>query len=87
MIRILAVISLFAIACSDDGAGGPFVDSRVERREVPFGWSSELDLLIVVDRSPAMAPFRANTDALAAQLVAAFETSARSTPSKPSSPR
>ncbi len=62
------------MACSEPVApSGPVTTSYVVQRQIPLLGQPELDLLFVVDNSPAMAAHRANLSANAHALVAAIE--------------
>jgi hypothetical protein len=56
MFRYRALFALAAVgACASDPPAGEPVVSRVERLEVPIGFVTKTDLLLVIDNSPAMA--------------------------------
>ena len=64
------------VSCVDPmEASGPQVTSRVVRRELPLATQPTLDLLFVVDSSPAMAPHRVALLDNAARFIADLETS------------
>lgn len=46
-------------ACTDPAPDGPAITSGVQRIELPLARNRKLDLLFVIDNSPAMAPHRA----------------------------
>jgi hypothetical protein len=60
-------------ACTAASPAGDPITSRVERRIVPLDGKRELDVLFVVDNSPAMLPYRDGLLANAALLVNDFE--------------
>lgn len=74
MFRVVALASLLAVACTDSSEPGPDATSRVERKELVFGFAPELDLLVVVDTSPASASYRAMLVQQAAEIAGALTT-------------
>jgi len=75
MFRVVALASLLAVACTDaPEPTGPFVTSRVEHKELLFGFARDLDVLIVVDTSPASAAHRAMLVDQAAEIADTFTT-------------
>jgi len=65
---------LAAGACTDSaGPAGPGITGAVARIEVPVNTSYELDLLFVIDNSPAMAPRRAQLIENYRRFIAALE--------------
>jgi hypothetical protein len=70
MLRAVALASLLAVACTDES--GPTVTSRAEKQELQFGFAPELDVLIVVDTSPASATHRQALLDQAAQIADAL---------------
>ncbi|HVK84648.1 MAG TPA: hypothetical protein VM513_11105 [Kofleriaceae bacterium] len=82
MLRVVALASVVLLACTEhEPPSGPFVTSRVESKAFPFGFAPSLDVLFVVDRSPAMAPFRAGLLAQATQIADVLEHYPWGTPS------
>jgi hypothetical protein len=73
MLRVVALASLLAVACTDDGSG-PTGTSHTEQKQVEFGFAPELDLLFVVDSSPASATYRQMLVDQAADLADALTT-------------
>lgn len=53
--RSLVLVSLLLAACTDSSGGGIHGSSRTTTLEIPLGGSYQLDVLFVIDNSPAMA--------------------------------
>lgn len=71
--RFALVLSLLALGCTEDPpSGGPAVDSHVETYDFAPSVPPELDLLIVLDHTTAMAPHQTALAALPAGLAAAL---------------
>jgi len=70
----LGVLAAFT-ACSDPaGPSGPPITSRVERKEIPIYVNRQIDLLFVIDTSPAMTPHLARVAANFAPYMQILET-------------
>lgn len=64
----LAILIALAAACSEDPPSGPFVESHVDYWDIPSAPPPELDILIVVDDTAAMAGYRSNLLGLASMF-------------------
>lgn len=56
--RFVCLVLIAALsACSDTpGPSGPPITSKTERKEIPFYMNRQIDILFVIDSSPAMTP-------------------------------
>lgn len=64
--KVFVVAALVMFACTESPEpSGPFVDSRVETKEIPLVGVPRLDVLVVVERSPSMVE---HVDRVRAQL-------------------
>ncbi len=71
----LALAAAAAGACTDPApADGPGVTSRVARLEIPMFRNGNLDLLFVIDSSPAIAPQRAKLIASYRRFIEVLES-------------
>ncbi|HEU0037581.1 MAG TPA: hypothetical protein VFQ53_43520 [Kofleriaceae bacterium] len=78
-VRVLSILLLAACA-SEGGTSGPSVESRVVHKEFPIAAPAKLDLLFVVDNSPAIAAHRANLVDNAHRFAAVLESFAGGLP-------
>jgi len=58
LVRAWLLVFVLAACVNEDGPRGPEVTSRVQRVVLPIAQPKMLDVLVVVDDSPAMAPHR-----------------------------
>ena len=70
-VRWLAILGL--VACGSSSPELPAVTSHVIVRDVPQQGQAQLDVLVVIDDSPAMAGFHANVVANAPTLIGVLE--------------
>lgn len=70
-----SVVMAVLCACSDPGGpSGPAITSRAERKEIPLYTNRQLDLLFVIDTSPAMTPHLARVAANVPRYMHMLET-------------
>ncbi len=79
--KSLALLLLLAGACTDEPEQptGPEVNSRVETKVIPMYFNTRIDLVVVVDNSPAMAPIRAKLEGDYRTWLAALSRAAAGT--------
>lgn len=71
---MIGLLGSLAGACTDPAPpGGPFVSSRSERKQLAMPVPAMIDVLVVIDRSPAMAAHRDRVIAQVPQLAATLE--------------
>ncbi len=72
---VVWLVACVAVACAEPAAPqGPFITSRVVRKEALLPRRAALDVLFVVDSSPAMAAHRQTLVANATRFIDMLET-------------